>query len=178
MSAIIPRWEWRTFGHRFGPAEDAFAAMTPTGIQESDELYLLGPGGATVKVRHELLDIKLLREVDRSGLERWEPVLKADFPLSAADVAAVATALGIDAPTGDRAGMTLDEFLRDVAGPDQGVRPVQVHKRRVRYTVGGCTAEDSDVVADGRSIRTIAIEDRRIRRRSWRPSHRSASTAT
>jgi len=35
---------------------------------------------------------------------------------------------------------------------------VNVHKRRVRYTVGGCTAEVSDVVADGRPTRTVAIE--------------------
>ena len=33
-----------------------------------------------------------------------------------------------------------------------------MHKRRVRYVVNGCTAEVTDVVADGRTIRTIAIE--------------------
>ncbi len=36
---------------------------------------------------------------------------------------------------------------------------VKVHKRRVRYTVDGCTAEVSEVSAEGRSTRTIAIED-------------------
>ena len=45
MSAIIPRWEWRTFGTRFGVAEERFAALESTGVQESDETYLLG--GAT-----------------------------------------------------------------------------------------------------------------------------------
>ncbi len=40
MSVIIPRWEFRTFGTRFGAAEEAFAAMTPGAVQETDELYL------------------------------------------------------------------------------------------------------------------------------------------
>jgi exopolyphosphatase/guanosine-5'-triphosphate,3'-diphosphate pyrophosphatase len=35
---------------------------------------------------------------------------------------------------------------------------VNVHKRRVRYTVGGCMSELTDVVADGRATRTIAVE--------------------
>jgi exopolyphosphatase/guanosine-5'-triphosphate,3'-diphosphate pyrophosphatase len=35
---------------------------------------------------------------------------------------------------------------------------VKVHKRRTRYTVGGCMAELSEVAADGKSSRTIAVE--------------------
>ena len=38
------------------------------------------------------------------------------------------------------------------------MRAVQVHKRRTRYTVGGCMAELCEVVADGKPTRTIAIE--------------------
>ena len=49
-------------------------------------------------------------------------------------------------------------MLDEVVGPGGTVRVVPVHKHRVRYTVGGCSAEVSDVVADGRSTRTIAIE--------------------
>lgn len=37
-------------------------------------------------------------------------------------------------------------------------RAVRVHKRRVRYTVDGCMAELSEVVADGKSTRTLAVE--------------------
>jgi exopolyphosphatase/guanosine-5'-triphosphate,3'-diphosphate pyrophosphatase len=47
MSTIVPRWEWRAFGRTFGPAEAAFAAMTPERVQESDELYLVSPGTPT-----------------------------------------------------------------------------------------------------------------------------------
>ena len=35
---------------------------------------------------------------------------------------------------------------------------MKVHKRRTRYTVGGCMAELSDVVANGKPTRTIAVE--------------------
>ena len=157
MTAIIPRWEWRTFGDQFGPAEDAFAAVESTGIQESDELYLLSEGGDTVKVRADLMDVKRLREVDTAGLERWEPVLKAGFPIAAADLAGVFEALRIEPPELARADYTLEQFLDEVAAPT-GVHPVQVHKRRVRYVVNGCTSEVSDVVADGKPTRTIAIE--------------------
>jgi exopolyphosphatase / guanosine-5'-triphosphate,3'-diphosphate pyrophosphatase len=38
------------------------------------------------------------------------------------------------------------------------VRVVRVRKRRVRYALGDCMAELAEVVADGRSTRTIAVE--------------------
>ena len=34
-----------------------------------------------MKVRDGLMDIKVLREVNAEGLERWEPVMKQPFPL-------------------------------------------------------------------------------------------------
>ena len=99
---IVPRWEWRTFGASFGAADEIFAGLTPTGVEESDELYLLSEDGDNVKVRAELMDIKVLRDVDRHGLQRWEPVLKAAFPLTAADVAATFEALRQPLPTPPR----------------------------------------------------------------------------
>jgi exopolyphosphatase/guanosine-5'-triphosphate,3'-diphosphate pyrophosphatase len=156
MNTIIPRWEWRTFGDRFGAAEDAFAALEPTGVQESDETYFLAPR-ANVKMRFDLIDIKLLREVDEDGLERWEPVLKAQFPISAADARATLEAMGVTVPALARETYPLDAFIRELAAP-AGIRAVEVHKRRVRYLVNGCTSEVSDVTVDGKTTRTIAIE--------------------
>jgi hypothetical protein len=37
------RWEWRTFGQRFGKADARFAELTPTGASDSDETYFLWP---------------------------------------------------------------------------------------------------------------------------------------
>ena len=98
MPAIVPRWEWRTFGSRFGRAEDHFAALTPREVKESDELYFLSADGDTVKVRDGLMDIKVLKEVNADGLEQWTPVMKSAFPLPRTDVAKVFEALRLDTP--------------------------------------------------------------------------------
>ncbi|GLC94912.1 hypothetical protein Tamer19_43200 [Cupriavidus sp. TA19] len=158
MAMIVPRWEWRTFGTHFGVAETRFAELTPGAVQESDELYFLGGTGGNVKVRDDLMDIKVLREVDENGLERWEPVMKQAFPLPAADAAKVFASVGLPTPRLARDAYTLDQFVGELVAPSGVLRPVKVHKRRVRYTVGGCVSELSDVRADGRASRTIAIE--------------------
>ena len=98
MATIIPRWEWRTFGTHFGIAETRFAELAPGTAKESEELYLLGGTGANAKVRDDLMDIKVLREVNAAGLERWEPVMKQPFPLAAADVAKLFVLLELPAP--------------------------------------------------------------------------------
>jgi exopolyphosphatase/guanosine-5'-triphosphate,3'-diphosphate pyrophosphatase len=158
MSEIIPRWEWRSFGSRFGEADKRLAALTPTGVQESDEVYLLSGAGGNVKIRAALMDIKVLRHVDADGLEQWTPVMKADFPIGATDAARVFEALQLPIPSLSAKGYTFDEFIEAFAAPGGVIRAVKVHKRRTRYTVGGCTSELSDVVADGKPSRTLAVE--------------------
>ena len=90
----------------------------------------------------------MLRETDDGGLQRWEPVVKAPFPLPPEGAAAVADALGI-APLPIREGWTLDALMAEVAAPGSGVRAVPVHKRRVRYAIGGCASEVTDVTIGG-----------------------------
>jgi len=158
MTTIIPRWEWRVFGAALGAADDAFAALTPGLVQESDELYLLSAAHGSVKVRDGLMDIKLLREVNPDGLELWEPVMKRGFPLRPAEVALVFDALGIVPPALARSAYTFGQFLAELVEPSGVVRAVKIHKRRVPYTLSGCRAEIADVEAGGRGTRTIAIE--------------------
>ncbi|MFO7700003.1 MAG: Ppx/GppA family phosphatase, partial [Acidimicrobiia bacterium] len=95
--------------------------------------------------------------VDARGLERWMPVMKAEFPLSGSDVARVFEALAVDPPRLDSDSYNLDAFITELIEPS-AVRPVTVHKHRARYLVNGCTSEVTDVIADGRACRTIAIE--------------------
>jgi exopolyphosphatase/guanosine-5'-triphosphate,3'-diphosphate pyrophosphatase len=158
VAGIIPRWEWRMFGGGFGAAEDAFAALTPGRVEEGDEVYLLSAAGSNVKIRNGLMDIKLLREVDAAALERWEPVMKAGFPLSRGEVASVFDALGVDPPPLTRDAYTSEQLLAGLVEPSDAVRVVRVHKRRARFTLGGCMAELADVEADGHGVRTIAVE--------------------
>lgn len=158
MTTIVPRWEWRAFGRGFGAAEDALVPISPTRTEEGDELYLISGVSANVKVRDDLMDVKVLREVDADGLERWEPVMKQGFPLAATDASEVLEALDVTAPKLTSATYTLDGFLNELIRPNDLARVVNVHKRRNRFTVAGCIAELADVVADGRPTRTLAIE--------------------
>jgi exopolyphosphatase/guanosine-5'-triphosphate,3'-diphosphate pyrophosphatase len=158
MATIIPRWEWRTFGTRFARAKSVFAGLTPKDVQESDELYLLTETGSNVKVRYDLLDIKKLQEVNAAGLEQWMPVMKAGFPLPAATVTEVFKAMDVQPPVLARSEYTLEQFVTDLCEHNPEVRAVNVHKHRVRYTVGGCMAELSEVTAGGKKTQTIAVE--------------------
>jgi exopolyphosphatase / guanosine-5'-triphosphate,3'-diphosphate pyrophosphatase len=159
MENIIPRWEWRTFGESFGESDTRFAALEPGGVQESDEIYFLSPAGdQNVKVRFELMDIKVLEQVNPEGLEQWKPVMKGSFPLPAAEVKKVFEALGVAPPSLARADYTLEQFVKELAEPGQRLRVVNVHKKRTRYKIDGCTSEMTDVVADGKKTRTVALE--------------------
>jgi hypothetical protein len=86
---IVPRWEWRTFGETFGDAEVRLAALPPTRVVETEELYVLSSRfEGSIKVRGGKLDVKRLERRGEDGLEQWKPVANAAFPITAADVAA------------------------------------------------------------------------------------------
>jgi exopolyphosphatase / guanosine-5'-triphosphate,3'-diphosphate pyrophosphatase len=158
VTTIVPRWEWRAFGRSFGAAEDALVPISPKRTEEGDEIYLVSGVRANVKVRDDLMDVKVLREVNADGLERWEPVMKQGFPLAATDASEVLEALDVTGPNLTRATYTLDGFLNELIRSNDVVRVVNVHKRRNRFTAAGCMAELADVVADGRPTRTLALE--------------------
>ncbi len=158
METVIPRWEWRTFAASFGEAERRFRELEPSTVQESDELYLLAPASnANVKIRNQLMDVKLLEQVNADGLEQWRPVMKGEFPLPAAEVEKVCAALQV-APPSPRPVYTLEQLEAELTHPSRGVRVVRVHKKRRRHTVGGCLAEVTEVIADSQATRTVAIE--------------------
>jgi exopolyphosphatase / guanosine-5'-triphosphate,3'-diphosphate pyrophosphatase len=137
---IVPRWEWRTFGASFGPAEERLAASEAGRVEESDEVYLLSlRSDASVKLRGGLLDAKRLLQTDGT-LEQWMPVFKAGLPLSEADAAALLELLGV----------------QELSSPD--LREVSVRKHRAHYTVGGCMAELTEMRTKESRTRTIAVE--------------------
>jgi exopolyphosphatase / guanosine-5'-triphosphate,3'-diphosphate pyrophosphatase len=157
--AIVPRWEWRTFGEGFGAADDHFAALSPESVTESDELYLLSTkANDTVKVRGGLMDVKHLEHVNDEGLEQWRPVTKAAFPLPAAEVGSLLATLGASASSVPRPAYTLGELVDELVRPSHDLVAVQVHKRRARYTLGGCMAELTAVRTAFGVTRTIAVE--------------------
>jgi exopolyphosphatase / guanosine-5'-triphosphate,3'-diphosphate pyrophosphatase len=159
MVTIVLRWEWRTFAVEFGAADAAFTGLEPELVQESDETYLLSPGtDAAVKIRAGLMDIKVLEQVDDAGLEQWRPTMKETFPLPPAQAEKVCALLGASAPPPEKDPFSLDELLALLAAPERGVRTVAVRKHRLHYTVNECMSELTEVVAEGRKVRTLAIE--------------------
>ena len=155
---IIPRWEWRTFGDNFQGANNPFASYKAGEAKDSDEIYFLSPATSeNVKVRDGLMDIKKFQHANADGLEQWKPVLKHGFPLPADDVKTVFEILGIAVPKLARPEYTQQQFIDELMKP-AGVRVVNVHKTRTRYTVEGCMAEVADVTADGGKTTTIAME--------------------
>jgi exopolyphosphatase / guanosine-5'-triphosphate,3'-diphosphate pyrophosphatase len=158
MGEIVPRWEWRTFASDVPTADAVFAALEPA-VEESEELYLLSRAGDNVKIRAGLMDVKVLRETDASGLQRWEPILKATFPLD--EEAARVAFRSLDRPLPDvpPEGLDLDAALAAAGvGTPGGPRALLVHKRRARYTVAGCLAEVAVLEVEGRRTTSIAVE--------------------
>ncbi|MCH8614603.1 hypothetical protein LZ016_00580 [Sphingomonas sp. SM33] len=155
---IVLRWEWRSFAHKFGEADERLAKLTPSATTDSDEVYFLSAHGQNVKIRDALMDVKVLREVNRDGLQQWAPVMKSEFPLSAIDAVKVIDALDVPVKAGLRESYGMQAFIDAFNRADSGVRVVEVHKRRVRYTVEDCMAELSEITANGRSTRTVAVE--------------------
>ncbi len=133
-------------------------AMTPASVEDSDELYLLTHDGDNVKIRDQLMDIKVLRETDSAGLQRWEPILKAPFPLHVEAAQIVFAGLRRPLPEIPPDGLSLDALITAIQGGATDARAVSVHKRRARYTVGGSQAERSTLEAGGHQKTSIAVE--------------------
>ena len=153
---IVPRWEWRTFGETFGEAEERLAALEPTRVDESDELYVVGWRRGQHQVRGSVLDVKRLEQVSDDGLEQWRPVAKAEFPIASRGRLAALRARR-PAPPLERDAYELDELV-EVVSQSADLLAVPVHKRRAHYTFGGCAAELTEVRTDALTTRTIAVE--------------------
>ena len=109
-----PRWEWRTFDASLNAIEGRIAgALEHVAPHTSAEIYLLRLGGPqNAKIRDGILDVKRLQQVDVNGLELWEPVLKAKFPLSQNDVATAFLEWQLSLPDLGRKTYTIDQFTR------------------------------------------------------------------
>ena len=157
---IVPRWEWRTFGGSFGAADVRLAALPPTRLDDSEELYILSSRvEGSIKVRGGQLDVKRLEEVNDDGLQQWRPVANAEFPIAATDVAALLAALEVSVRSLDREAYALDQLIDEVVAPHDDLLSVPVRKHRVHHMLDGCMTELTDVRSASRTTRTIAVED-------------------
>jgi hypothetical protein len=161
MSAnkIIPRWEWRCFAPSLATIAQAVAIPSDATSQESDEIYVLDPRGTeSPKIRGGVLDIKRLRQIDANGLELWEPVFKACFPLSRSDLAAASVVWGLPLETLPRESYAVEQFIDDVISLRADLHVLRVHKSRRAFTFDGCIAELVRLAVEFRMLETFSLE--------------------
>jgi exopolyphosphatase/guanosine-5'-triphosphate,3'-diphosphate pyrophosphatase len=161
MSAnkIVLRWEWRCFAPSLATIAQAVAIPSDAASRESDEIYVLDPGGTeNAKIRDGVLDIKRLRQIDADGLELWEPVLKARFPLSRSDLAAASAVWSLPLETMPCETCTMDQFIEGLNSLRADLHVVRVHKSRRAFTFSGCIAELVRLDVESRTLESFSLE--------------------
>jgi exopolyphosphatase/guanosine-5'-triphosphate,3'-diphosphate pyrophosphatase len=158
MEKIIARWEWRTFGHVFGAAEERIRTYVAK-VRESSEVYILSMKSTdNTKIRDMLMDIKTLVQVNENTLEQWNPVLKAGFPIKPEDLRQTIRAWKIDVPESDIREYTYDDFLNVLIRKHPALRMVHVYKERHGFTINNCIVEIANLQFDNEPVRTVAVE--------------------
>ncbi|WP_371372893.1 hypothetical protein [Thalassotalea aquiviva] len=163
-----PRFEFRTFGQNFDVAGKRMARLSvpiPEKVweRESSEVYILSRTNDinNTKIRDGKMDIKtFVQDVD--GLEQWNPLMKGEFPMSAAQLEKeVFPAFKVEMPKLSQETYTLEDFLSIVnAHPD--LQAVNVHKQRFGYMVNDTLCETANVLVNGAKIVSINSESTEI----------------
>lgn len=133
----------------------------PTGAtpRESDEIYLLDPRGTqNAKIRDEVLDIKQLHQTDADGLELWEPVFKARFPLSRSDLASASAFWALPLENMARETYTIQQFIDEVIALRADLLVVRIYKSRRGFIFGGCIAEVAKLAVESRALESFSLE--------------------
>jgi exopolyphosphatase/guanosine-5'-triphosphate,3'-diphosphate pyrophosphatase len=146
------------FGTSFGEAEARLSkSLGPPRI--TAETYLVSPrSGSNTKIRDAVLDLKLLDRIDRRGLERWRPVLKATFPLDPVNLSKVFDAWSTPVPTAVPVANSPDDLVAWLRQAAPDVTSVPVTKSRAGAVLSDCLVEIADLTFDGVPARTLAVE--------------------
>ncbi len=159
-----PRFEFRTFGQDFESANQRMARLSmpiPEKVWErkSDEIYILSRTNDenNTKIRDGKMDIKTyVQTVD--GLEQWNPLMKGEFPISAALLEdEVFPAFQVSMPALTQESYTLEEFLQMINN-NENLQAVNVHKHRFGYMVNNTICETATVLINGAKIVSINSE--------------------
>ena len=110
------------------------------------------------KIRDQLMDIKVLIKKEK-GLEQWNPRMKGEFPIPAETIRdEVFPAFGVSLPELKQAEYTLEQYLEEIINPHPELSAARVFKRRFGFTVNGCITEIAELLINGASIKTVAVE--------------------
>ena len=159
-----PRFEFRTFGQDFTEAAHLMARLSmpvPRKVWErtSAEIYIMSRTNDVnnTKLRDGKMDIKTF-VTEEDGLEQWNPLMKAEFPIPVATLTdTVFPAFQVTPPAFDQETNTVEEFLGMVAAhPD--LQAVKVHKHRFGYMVNNTICEVANVLINGAKVVSINSE--------------------
>jgi len=159
LDKIIPRWEWRIFSANLDALERAIGPLADVVPRDSSEIYVLSlHGPQNAKLRDGVIDIKRLQQVDDNGLELWEPVFKAKFPLDRSDIAIAFSEWHLPLPSFNRDSYTIGEFLNSLIAAEPALRVARVDKSRRGFVFQGCIAEFVRLSVDLRPLQSFALE--------------------
>ncbi len=159
MSEIKPRYEFRVWTETLTPIRERLERLASPKETVSQETYLVSAttDKCNAKIRAGLIDIKLLVAEDR-GLEQWNPILKASFPLDSSVIATqVFPSLELPPPVLAKSEYTLGEFLGDMRA-DSRITIVEVSKARYQFSIGVCAAEYAQIMLNAVPRDTVAVE--------------------
>jgi len=160
MSRIVPRWEWRTFGNRFGTAEEKIQNHRLGNFKRSTEKYILSKNSdENCKIRDDLMDIKSLRQVNDDQLEQWYPTLKETFPLRREAVEVLfRDYFKVTVPELKRDEYSFEQYLDELVRPCPELEIVEVYKERSIYVINLAIVEIAEVSFNGVPGRTVCVE--------------------
>jgi hypothetical protein len=164
MPEIIPRYEFRIFAENLVPVFQTLKEMAGEPfVRESDEVYIVSEycWDTNFKIRDGKLDIKVLLQ-EREGLEQWMPKVKMEFPLERVFVKEgilddVLFESEHSFPELSEEHYAQEELI-DLVNGIQGVKSVQVTKKRYVFKIRGCFAEFAEIMLDGKTTHTLAVE--------------------
>jgi exopolyphosphatase/guanosine-5'-triphosphate,3'-diphosphate pyrophosphatase len=157
--SLIARWEWRTFGTTFGAFEDRIKDLPQDRARKSSEVYILSrQSDANTKIRDELMDVKILKQVNEHKLEQWFPVMKEGFPIGRDILEQVFGHWKLPIPEFGKDSYSYAECMEQVIATAADLKSVRVDKHRYGYTVDTCIVEIADLSFDDTPIRTAAVE--------------------
>lgn len=156
---IIPRWEWRTFGDKFGDSESKIQAHELGNFKKSSEKYILSRNSdENCKIRDDLMDIKSLQQVNGDKLEQWYPTLKEGFPLSQNTIKKLCVDFfKIDVPEMDKEAYDYNEFV-ELCKQQKDLCVVDVYKERSIYVINDAICEIAETKFNGVPMRTVCVE--------------------
>jgi hypothetical protein len=138
MNTIRPRFEFRCFSSDLAHIHSRMRQISPLEkIRESAEIYIISATNNlnNTKIRDNLMDIKVFVQ-ENMGYEQWNPLMKGQFPMTAAQLKEdVLPAFAVAPMKLSQESYTLPAFLNEVVHPHRDLLAMNVFKRRFAFTI-------------------------------------------